>query len=120
MAWLREMIKRTAFIWLPRWLLMVLVPSIPRRLSADPADHTDYQIGWNVAESWPSVVDRHIAENEWLMGPGQAAALRRIRLSVVYVLRLENNLATATIRPSFDFGYLPVWHLRCCSVRGWT
>ena len=38
-------IKWFVFVMAPRWLILMLQHGIPRKLSDDPAEHSDYEIG---------------------------------------------------------------------------
>ena len=107
MAVIRHFIKWFIFIMAPRWLILMLRPGIPKKPSDDPAEHSEYEIGWGLQDSWCTVVEEHIAASNDTLSYDQAAALRRIKINVAFVERREHDEAMAFVRPSVALRRLP-------------
>lgn len=107
MAIIRHFIKWFIFIMAPRWLVLMLRPSIPRKPSDDPAEHSEYEIGWGLQDSWRIVIQEHIAASDDTLSDDQAAALRRIKINVAFVERRGHDEAIAFVRPSVSLKRLP-------------
>ncbi len=102
------LIKWVVFVFVPRWLILALRSDIPRQLSENPAEHWDYQVGWGLQNSWSTVVEEHIAANGHTMSDALVASLRRIKINVAWVVRLDAGKAVAFVRPSVELMHLPV------------
>lgn len=107
MAIIGHFIKWFVFIMAPRWLILMLRPGIPRKSSDDPAEHSDYEIGWGLQDGWRTVVEEHIAASDDTLSDDQADALRRIKINVAFVERREHDEAMAFVRPSVALSRLP-------------
>ncbi len=105
MSRLGLLIKWVVFV--PRWLILALRSDIPRQLSENPAEHRDYQVGWDLQNSWSTVVEEHIAANGHTMSDALAASLRRMKINVAWVVRLDADKAVAFVRPSVELMHLP-------------
>ncbi len=95
---LRQMLK---------WLLFVMLPKLPRRLSDDPAEHSDFEIGWNLQDGWRRLVERHVRRHGPDMPSGQAERLEGVRISVAFVKRMGEGEAMAVVRPNSSLDRLP-------------
>ena len=95
---LRQMLK---------WLLFVMLPKLPRRLSDDPAGHSDFEIGWNLQDGWRRLVEQHVSRHGPDMPSGQAQRLKGVRIGVVFVKRMGDSEAMAVVRPNPSLGRLP-------------
>ncbi len=95
---LRQMLK---------WLLFVMLPKLPRRLSNDPAEHSDFEIGWNLQDGWRMLVEQHVRRHGTDMPAGQAQRLKGVRISVVFVKRIGDSEAIAVVRPNSSLDRLP-------------
>ena len=107
MATIGHFIKWFVFIMVPRWLILTLRSDIPRKSSEDPAEHSDYEIGWSLQDGWETVVEEHIAASDETLSDDQTDALRRIKINVAVVERREHDEATAFVRPSVSLSRLP-------------
>ncbi len=90
-----------------RWLLFIMLPKLPRRLSDDPAEHSDYDIGWSLQDGWRRLVEEYLRQNGPHMPADQARSLKRVRISVVFVKRVDNSEAIAFVRPNSSLRRLP-------------
>ena len=90
-----------------KWLLFIMLPKLPRKLSDDPAKHSDFDIGWSLQDGWRRHVAQHVRDHGPDMPPGQARSLERVRISVVFVKRMGSNEAIVFARPNASLGRLP-------------
>ena len=95
---LRQMLK---------WLLFTMLPKLPRRLSDNPAEHSEYDIGWSLQDGWRRLVEEYVRQNGPHMPADQARSLKRVRISVVFVKRVGDNEAIAFVRPNSSLRRLP-------------
>lgn len=102
-----QAVKWFVFVFVPRWLILTLRSDIPRKLSENPQEHWDYQVGWDVRDSWSTVLEEHIAAYGHTMSDDLIASLRRIKINVAWVMRLDADRAIAFIRPSVELKNLP-------------
>ena len=98
MNWLRHTLK---------WLLFIMLPKPPRKLSEDPAEHSDFEIGWNLQDGWRRLVEQEVRRHGPDMPPGQARRLERVRINVVFVKRMGSNEAIVFARPNSSLRRLP-------------
>ena len=90
-----------------KWLLFTMLPKLPRRLSGDPAKHSDFDIGWSLQDGWRQHVTQHVRNHGPDMPVGQARSLERVRINVVFVKRMGSNEAMAFVRPNSSLSRLP-------------
>ena len=99
--------KWLVFVMVPRWLIVALRSDIPRRPSDDPAEHTEYEIGWALQDGWKELVNEHVAASAGHITPREVTALRRTRISIAFVDRRGHDEAIAFVRPSVSLKRLP-------------
>ena len=90
-----------------KWWLFVMLPKLPRRLSDDPAEHSDFEIGWNLQDGWRKLVEQYVRLHGSGTPSGQAQRLKRVRISVVFVKRMGDGEAIAVVRPNSGLDRLP-------------
>ncbi len=100
-------VKWLLFVIVPRWLIVALWKDIPRQPSDDPSEHTDYEIGWNLQDGWPELVEEHVAASAGDMSRKEATAIRRISINVAFVEKSGYNESIAFVRPSVSLRRLP-------------
>ena len=107
MAGMKLFFKWFVFVMVPRWLIVAFRSDIPRRPSADPSEHTEYEIGWDLQDGWSGLVEEHVAASAGDMSRKEAATLRRISIDVAFVEKGGYNEAIAFVRPSVSLRRLP-------------
>ncbi len=90
-----------------KWLLFTLLPRLPRRVSDDPAEHSDFDIGWSLQDGWRQHVAQHVRNHGPDMPSGQVRTLERVRINVAFVKRMGSNEAIVFARPNPSLGRLP-------------
>ena len=95
---LRQMLK---------WMLFIMLPKLPRKLSEEPAKHSDFGIGWNLQDGWRRLVRQHVRYHGPTMPSGKARHLEGVRINVVFVKRMGRREAIAFVRPNPSIGRLP-------------
>ena len=90
-----------------KWLLFIMLPKLPRRLSDNPAEHSDYDIGWSLQDGWRSVLEQHIRQEGRNIPAGEVQSLERVRINVAFVKRMGDNEAIAFVRPNAFLRGLP-------------